>query len=116
MAAVRKLGEHARGIEVPDRSAIHDICTYRAKDGKVDGRVDLFHMAVLHASGAHAAEDGPLAENATLHKELAGEGQNDDIEGHKEEVARAFAIEGCNIRLRARMGGDERVTGRERIR
>ena len=54
-------------------------------------------MAILHAARAHAAMDGPSAEDAALHEELADESEDDDVKGHEEEVARAFPIVRGNV-------------------
>ena len=54
-------------------------------------------MAILHAARAHAAVDSPFAEDAALHEELTDESEDDDVEGHEEEVARAFTIVCGNV-------------------
>ena len=51
----------------------------------------------------------------TLHEELAGEGQDDDVEGHEGEVAFTLAIVRWGVRVRADIVGNELVVGRERV-
>lgn len=94
VASMRVCLEHSRRAEIPHWSARHHVQAKRAKDREVQRCVDLFHMPVLHPSGAHSAPDGVFAEDAPLHHELAREGQNHDVEAHEEEVPRAFAVEG----------------------
>lgn len=83
--------EHGRRVEIPDRSSRHHVQAKRPEYRKVDCCVDLLHEAVLLGAGADAEVDGERANNS-LHEELAGEGEDDNIECHKGEVARPFAI------------------------
>lgn len=103
---------HARNVKVPHRRPTHHVQSQRAKEGKVHGGVELFHEAVLlrflpNPTAGRNGSDDPL------HQELAGEGEDDGVEGHKGEVLRSFAIL-CRIADVWRKGGrslDERRVG-----
>lgn len=81
---------HAAGVEVPDGGAAHDPHADRTEDGEVDGRVGLLHEAgLLVLTEASAAGQG--AEDL-LHDELAGEGEDDGVEGDEGDIPGALAI------------------------
>lgn len=93
MLPVGKALKHAVGIEVPDGRAVHHVYTKRAKDGKVQSRVRLFHEAALLCARLDAALYSERADHA-LHQEFAREAQDDGIEGHEGKVIAALAIFG----------------------
>lgn len=83
--------KHASRVEVPDRRPSHDIQSKWTEDGKVHGRIDLFHEARLFRPSSDPTGNCHWADEA-LHEKLAGEGEDDDIEGHKGEIATSLAI------------------------
>ena len=101
MRSVREALVHARGIEIPHRRPAHDIQSIRAEDGEVDRRVELLHKPTLLPPRADAAPDCNRPDHA-LHQELAGEGEDDGVEGHESEVLGSFAI----LRDVADVGGE----------
>lgn len=95
---VREVGVHAGSVEIPDGGAAHDIHAPRAGEGEVDGGVHLFHEASLLAPvlDAPVASQGP---QELLHDELAGEGQDDGVEGDKGEIPGPLAIVRDGVRV-----------------
>lgn len=81
---------HAAGVEVPHGSMAHDPEAKRTQDTKVDGRVHLLHEAGLLAT----AEIIPASERREelLHNELAGERQDNGIEGDKSDIPATLSI------------------------
>ena len=114
MRAVRESLEHARRVEIPHRRAGHDVQPKGAKDGKVHCCIDLLHEAVLLYPGADVVPQGERADKA-LHEELAGEGEDDGVEGDKGEIQGPFAIVCRDIGFEAGVDGDERVGGVKRV-
>lgn len=90
VGAVGEALVHAAGVEVPDRGAAHDVHAQGPEDGEVDGRVALLHEAGLLAL-AEAGAAGNGAEHL-LHDELAGEGEDDSVEGDKGHVPGALVV------------------------
>ena len=93
VAPMREPLEHTRRVEVPHRCPRHHVQPQWAEDGKVDGRVGLFHEAVLLRPAADVPGSCQRAQ-AALHDELAGKGQHDDVEAHEGEVPRPLAVVG----------------------
>ncbi|KAL8371345.1 hypothetical protein RB595_001256 [Gaeumannomyces hyphopodioides] len=91
VGAVGEVLVHAAGVEVPDRGAAHDVHAGGPEDAKVDGRVGLLHEAGLFAPRAHAGVAGKGPQQL-LHDELAGEGQDDGVEGDEGDVPAALAV------------------------
>ncbi|KAH6605132.1 hypothetical protein Trco_006839 [Trichoderma cornu-damae] len=90
VGAVREPLVHAARVEVPDRRAAHDVHASRPQDAKVKGGIHLFHEAGLLPL-AEAGFAGKRAQHL-LHDELAGERQDDGVEGDKGNVPLALAI------------------------
>lgn len=90
---VREALVEAGRVEVPDGGPAHDVHAPGAAEGKVGGRVHLLHEAGLLALGLDAGVAGQGLEQL-LHDELAREGQNDDVEGHKGQVPGPLAVLG----------------------
>ena len=88
--------EHSRHVEVPYRRAGHHVQSQWAEDSKIHGRVNLLHEAGYLRPATHAAVDSPRADEP-LHEELAGEGQDDCIEGYEGEVEGPLAVH-CGAR------------------
>ena len=92
---VRETLIHGLRVEVPNRRPAHDIQAEGPVDGEVHGGVKLFHKSGLLGARLDAAADRNRPDEA-LHKELAGEREDNGIEGHEGEVASTFAIlDGC---------------------
>lgn len=100
---VRLVGEilvHAASVEVPDRSAAHDIHARRAEDTKVDGSVGLFHKTRLLALAE--ARSSRKRSQQLLHDEFTREGQNNHVEDDKGDIPFTLAI--MNGHRRVRLG------------
>lgn len=82
---------HAAGIVIPDGGAAHDVDAGGTEEGKVDGRVRLFHETGLLGTGTNARATGQGLEEL-LHDELACEGEDDGVEGDEGDVVDALAI------------------------
>ena len=91
VSSVREALVHASGVEVPHRRARHDPQTERTEDGKVHCGVCLLHEASLFPTALDSGADGQGSDQ-TLHAELAGEGEDDGVEGHESEILLALAI------------------------
>ena len=94
MTPVRESLKHPRRVKIPHWRPRHHVQAQWAKDSKIDRGVDLFHKAVLLRAGADPAVEREGAQVA-LHEELAGEGEDDDVEGDEGEVEGAFAVVGA---------------------
>lgn len=91
---MRSVGEslvHPRSVEVPHGRPAHDPQPKWTKNGEVYSGVELLHESVLFRAGLDTVAlcDG---KNETLHQELAGEGEDDNVEGDESEVLLAFAV------------------------
>lgn len=90
---VRAMGEilvHAARVEVPHRRLGHDVHARWAQKEEVDCRVGLLHKpSLLAAFEASLLGPGP---QHLLHDELAREGEDDGVEGHKGHVPGSLAI------------------------
>lgn len=106
---------HADGVEVPHGSAGHDPDTERTIDGKVQGRVRLFHEAGLLVPVPDPEMYGDGA-NEALHAEFSGETQDDNVKCHESKVSSTFAIVPRSIEVFADVGGDEGIIACERVR
>lgn len=102
---VRKVRVHAGSVEVPDRSPAHHVHAGRAQDAEVDGRVHLLHEAGLLTSRPQAGVYGKRPEEL-LHDELAGKGEDDNVEGHESEIPRPLAILNGSGRVGAGLAGE----------
>jgi len=91
VSSVREALVHASGVEVPHRRARHDPQTERTEDGKVHCGVCLLHEASLFPTALDSGADGQGSDQ-TLHAELAGEGEDDGVEGDESKVLAALAI------------------------
>ena len=91
VCSVREPFKHPRGIEVPHWSPAHDEQTKRTEDAEVHGRVHLFHEPILFRSRLDpiCERHGP---DEPLHEEFAGEGEDDDVKSHEDEVVGALAV------------------------
>lgn len=114
VGAVREGLVHADGVEIPDWRAVHDPQAVGTEYGKVQGGIRLFHEAVLLRTCPQSEPVGKWAEDE-LHNELAGEGQNDNVERKECKVLPSFAIMNRSSRVRTDVGGDQRIGGIERI-
>lgn len=92
LSAMGEILVHASGVEVPDRSAAHDVHAKGTEDTKIDGRVQLLHETCLLA----LTETVPSRQGSEqlLHDELASKGEDDGIEGDEGEVPFALSIVG----------------------
>lgn len=88
---VREVLVHAVRVEVPDRRAAHDVHANGAHDSKVKGRVHLLHIPSLLSARLEAGPARHGAQNL-LHDELAGEREDDSVEGHKGNIPETLAI------------------------
>lgn len=93
-----KAFEHSGSIEIPERTPRHDIQTKGAKNSEVHGGVDLFHESGLFRSILDTALNG-YRPNESLHEELAGEAEDDGVEGHECDVLLAFAVHDWSSRI-----------------
>jgi hypothetical protein len=91
VGAVREPLKHGIRVEVPDWRAAHDVQAKRTEDGKVHGRVELLHESGLFCFPQDAETNGQRADHA-LHEELAGEAQDNGVEGYKGEIGLALAV------------------------
>lgn len=91
MGLVREVLVHADGVEVPDGRAAHNVHTNGSHNSKVESRVHLLHVPSLLSARLEAGPARHGAQNL-LHDELAGEGQDDGVEGYKGNVPEAFAV------------------------
>ena len=114
MGAVRIFLIHGRGIKVPDGRARHDVEAKGPKYGEIQSCIDLFHETGLLGTRADVEVDGEWS-NEALHEEFASEGENNDIEGDKSEVARPFAILGWGVDPIPGVGRYERVVRGKRV-
>lgn len=88
---VREVLVHGPRVEVPQWGAAHDVQARGAQNAKVDGGVDLLHVAGLLAARAQSMP----ARHGTqdfLHDELAGEGEDDSVEGDEGDVPGTLSI------------------------
>ena len=104
--------EERCGVEIPDRSARHDIEPEWPHDGEVYGRVGLLHEAILLCSGTDIEPDGNWTEQP-LRKKFSGKRENDDVKGNESKILRAFAVVGWAVTgsRGIGVGGDERGGG-----
>lgn len=98
VSEVRILFVKGRGVEIPHWGPAHHVQAKRAKDGEVDGGVDLLHHSALFGARSDAHVDCPRPDHA-LHEKFASEGEDDDIEGHKGEIACALVVEDWAVGL-----------------
>jgi len=91
MGLVREVLIHTAGVEVPDRSAAHDVHASGTENAKVQGSVHLLHVASLLSLGLNTSPARHRPEDL-LHDELAGEGENDCVEGNKGNIPGTLAI------------------------
>jgi len=112
--AVREALVHANRVEVPHRRPAHDPDTKRPVQRKVQRRVRLLHEPRLFIPVPDPKPYRNRA-NESLHAELAGEAQDDNVETDESEVTSALAVVNWAIGVRADVGGDERVVACERV-
>ena len=112
VGSMRVFLEHSSCIKIPHWRPTHNIETERAKDGEIDGSVDLFHEAGLLCAGVNAAGDGEWADDS-LHEKFAGERENDDVESHESKVAGTFVILNRSVGTTGSVRGNERGGGWE---
>lgn len=91
MGLVREVLVHARGVEVPDGRAAHNVHTNGSHESKVQGRVHLLHVPSLLSARLEAGPARHGAQNL-LHDELAGEGEDDGVEGHQGNIPETLAV------------------------
>lgn len=91
VGVVREILEHASRVEVPDGGSRHDIQAEWTVDAKVHGRVELLHEARLLGAALDSPSDGQWTDES-LHEELAGEAEDDSVEGHKGEIGLSLSI------------------------
>lgn len=82
---------HSRGIKIPHWCLAHNVHAPWAAESEIDGGVHLFHEAGLFALGLDTSVTGQGLQQL-LHDELAGEGQDDDVEGHEGDIPGPLAI------------------------
>lgn len=114
---------HARRVEIPDRRPAHDEQPQGAENAKVDGGVELFHEPTHLPLLAYPQPNGQ-GTNEALHEKLAGEGEDDGVEGDEGEVLRALAVlrdmadvrgERASAFVERRVGVGEEEGGMERV-
>ena len=110
MSAVWERLVHAHRVKVPDGRVVHHVQAIGAKNAEVDGAICLLKEAVLFRARGDLAEAGDGAEGA-LHDEFAGEGEDDDVEGHEGEIFASFAIVGGSVEVCADSSGDQWIIG-----
>lgn len=91
VTAVRETLKHGIRVEIPDGRATHDVQAKGTEDGKVNGRVELLHESGLFCFSLDAQTDGQRTDHA-LHEELAGEAQDDGVEGDKGEICLSLSV------------------------
>lgn len=91
MGLVGEVLVHAGRVEVPDGRVAHDVHANGSHDAKVERRVHLLHVASLLSARLEAGPARHGTQNL-LHDELAGEGQDDGVEGHKGNVPETLAV------------------------
>ena len=96
---VREVLVHAIGVEVPNGCTAHNVHASGSHDTKVKGSVHLLHVASLLSARLEA---GPARHGAQdlLHDKLAGEGQDDSVEGHEGNIPETLAVLRDLIRVR----------------
>ena len=102
--------KHARRIEIPHWRPTHHIQTQRSKDREIYGSVDLFHKAVLLCAALDAVVECQRPDES-LHKEFAGEREDDDVKAYESEVAGPFTVVGTGFGAIVGVVGDEGVVG-----
>lgn len=91
VATMREALKHSICVEVPDWRTVHDVQAKGTENGKIDGCVELFHESGLLCFSGNAEMNGK-GTNHALHEELAGEAQDNGVEGDKREISFALAI------------------------
>lgn len=99
MRLVREVLIHSTRVEVPHRGPAHDVHARGAEEAKVEGGIHLLHIAGLLSAGLEPGTAGHRAQNL-LHDELAGEGQDDRVEGDKGDIPATLSILGEFIGVR----------------
>ena len=112
VGAVRETLIHANRVEVPHRRATHDPDTKRPVQRKVQRRVRLLHEPRLLIPVPDPEPNRNRA-NESLHAELAGEAQHDNVEADESEITPALAVVNWAIGVRADVSGNERVVACE---
>ena len=114
MSPDRKLLEHGRGVEIPDRSTGHDVQTVDTRDRHIHGRIYLFHETRLLAARLDPESDGHWA-NHSLREKFTSEGKDDDVEGDERKVLCSFSIVYMSASRRIRVLGNQRVGVGQRV-
>lgn len=89
--AVRESLEHRRGVEVPNRRALHHVQSKWSEDSKVHCGVHLLHeprgLALASNTTPHSERSDHL-----LHDELARERQHNRVERHERDILFTLAV------------------------
>lgn len=91
VATVGETLKHSICVEVPDWRAVHDVQAKGTENGKIDGCVELFHESGLFCFSGNSEMNGK-GTNHALHEKLAGEAQDNGVEGDESKIGFALAI------------------------